>query len=74
MREYKSKECIVFTGNTEGGSRMDREELNELSETLRQLATEVDVNMEKGYLIAYYVYKLADIIEGGKDNDNSIWS
>lgn len=53
---------------------MDKQELNELKETLRQLATEIDVNMGKGYIIAYYIYKLADIIEGGADNDNSIWS
>lgn len=53
---------------------MDKEELIELKETLRQLAMEIDINMDKGYILAYYVYKLADIIEGGTDNDNSIWS
>lgn len=46
---------------------MDKSELNEITETLRQLASEVDLNMSNGSLIAYYVYKLADIIEGGTE-------
>lgn len=53
---------------------MDKEQLNELKETLRQLATEVDMHLDKGNIIAYYIYKLADIIEGGTDNDSNIWS
>lgn len=44
---------------------MDTSELNELKETLRQLAIELDINLDKGWIIAYYIYKLADIIEGG---------
>lgn len=46
---------------------MDKQELEELKETLRQLALEVDNNLDKGYLIAYYIYKLADILEGGTE-------
>lgn len=46
---------------------MDKTELAEIKETLRQLALEIDNNLDKGYIIAYYVYKLADIIEGGTE-------
>lgn len=46
---------------------MDKTEYNELIETLRQLATETDLNIPNGSLIAYYVYKLANIIEGGTE-------
>ena len=44
---------------------MDISELNKLKETLCQLAIEIDNNLDKGGIIAYYVYKLVDIIEGG---------
>lgn len=46
---------------------MDKQDLEELKETLRQLALEVDNNLDKGYIISYYIYKLADIIEGGTE-------
>lgn len=46
---------------------MDEATRKELIETLRYLASEVDSYLENGYLIAYYVYKLADIIEGGTE-------
>ena len=46
---------------------MDNQELEELKETLRQLALEVDNNLDKGYTISYYIYKLADILEGGTE-------
>lgn len=46
---------------------MDKTELNELIETLRQLALELDTNTDGGYMISYYIYKLANIIEGGTE-------
>lgn len=46
---------------------MGETERKELIETLKQLAMEVDQNTPYGNLIAYYVYKLADIIEGGTE-------
>lgn len=44
---------------------MGESSYNELIETLRQLAFEVDNNLDKGYIISYYIYKLVDILEGG---------
>lgn len=46
---------------------MDNQELEELKETLCQLALEVDNNLDKGCIIAYYIYKLAGILEGGTE-------
>lgn len=46
---------------------MDKTERDELIETLRQLALEVDNNLDKGYMISYYIYKLVDILEGGTE-------
>lgn len=46
---------------------MDKSEREELIETLRQLAFEVDNNLDKGYMISYYIYKLVDILEGGTE-------
>lgn len=46
---------------------MDKAEREELIETLRQLAFEVDNNLDKGYTISYYIYKLVDILEGGTE-------
>ncbi len=46
---------------------MGESSYNELIETLRQLALEVDNNLDKGYMISYYIYKLVDILEGGTE-------
>lgn len=46
---------------------MDKTEREELIETLRQLAFEVDNSLDKGYMVSYYIYKLVDILEGGTE-------
>lgn len=46
---------------------MGESSYNELIETLRQLALEVDNSLDKGYMISYYIYKLVDILEGGTE-------
>lgn len=46
---------------------MDEQERKELKETLRQLAFEVDNHLDKGWIISYYIHKLADILEGGTE-------